>query len=182
VAGDHTYFVGVAGVWVHNVPCVDLATLADKEIPIGQQTLARYNVGAIANDGTEGEIVAAKLLKDTTGLEFKTIQNASRNGADGVAVDDAAKVIYGAEVKSSIKGNFPDADSLNLPAKFDAWIRNAARGTLNKQTLDPDTIKFAEELVKKLDAGYTIKPFMVKVAVPMPGTTGPATAIIVPVK
>jgi filamentous hemagglutinin len=99
-----------------------------------------------------------------------------------VAVDDVAKVIYGAEVKSSIKGSFPDPDTLNLSAKFDAWIRNAAAGKLNGQDLDPNTIKFAEELVLKLKDGYTIKPFMVKVEVPMPGTTGAAKATIVPVK
>ena len=58
------------------------------------------------NDGKLAEQAVNQTLTDLTGIEFRSVQNASGHGLDHLGIDHANKTIWSVETKSSYKGIF----------------------------------------------------------------------------
>lgn len=83
------------------------------------------------NDGKLGEQSMKDVLKGATGKDFKSIQNLSGHGPDGVYIDRSTKpaTIYLAEAKSSINGaNAAKAPTGSATARLDKWIADYEAG------------------------------------------------------
>lgn len=138
------------------------------------------------NDGVIGEQTAEHVLKEATGIDFVTyMKNASNNGPDALAMDPnpANKTIWLVEVKSSVAGNFPNVDKLNLETRGWKWIEaTALNGVWNNQQMPAEAVAYARDLIKLREQGYAIKPMLAKVSLPPLGSTGVARVTIVPAK
>jgi hypothetical protein len=134
------------------------------------------------NDGNLGEMVSKDLMQNATGLEFRSIQNASGNGADLSAVDIANKTIWMPDVKASTIDKFPNPTSLNLQQRSEQWIIDAANGSINNQTLSASDVAYAQNLLRLWQqGGFQIKPLVVNVSIPKSSTSGLATAVVIPI-
>ncbi|WP_171045740.1 hypothetical protein [Pseudoalteromonas rubra] len=144
------------------------------------------------NDGFYGEQVAKQILEESTGLPFKDIiRNGSNNGPDLPAIDRGNKTIWVVEVKSSIRGDFPDPDDLDLYNRTEKWMRDAAKGKIANKDVSPEAKEYAKEIVDLMDNhGFSLTPMFAKVNVPRPVTKdnapdpsqiGVATVTLVPV-
>jgi filamentous hemagglutinin len=158
---------------------MDLSTVGGKSSFVKQMNVSN---DAIRNDGVLGEKTAEFIIGDATGLTFRTtLKNNSNNGVDLISLDDKNKTIWIVEVKSSINAQFPSAASQNLVTRSDNWIRDAAKGTINGQKLDPAEVQYANDVLALKSQGWNIKPMYSTVSIPKPNTTGPATVTIEPI-
>ena len=124
------------------------------------------------NDGKLGEQIAQQILEAETRATFRSIQNASGNGADLVRINPLTRTIEHVEVKSSQIGapGWPD----NLANRFTTWINDAAGGTLSGQRVSADTQAYAAEIQRLIAQGYTVEHRVAQVTIPPAGQTGSA--------
>lgn len=121
------------------------------------------------NDGKLGEKAMVDVLKGTTGVEFKAIQNLSGHGPDGVYIDRSTNpaTIYLAEAKSSVHG----ADAAKAPtgsatARLDKWIADYEAGKYaNAGSEGIDTLRELK-LLRDADIPAPVKGIWVQVEVP----------------
>jgi filamentous hemagglutinin len=96
----------------------------------------------------------------------------------GGTIDHGAKTIPGFEVKTTDTGNRQPVG--DLPVRTEVWIREAASGTISGKPISPSDQTYAAYLDGLLRQGYTIKPYVVEVAVPAQGQTGRPTIQVTP--
>ena len=158
----------------HVAPLFDLSHLSGPATMIDRpyvSTVAR-------NDGLLGERGAEQLLEDATGLNFRPIQNGSRNGIDLVTIDRTNRIIWAPEVRSSAVGRF--ADPGNLGQRTLNWINDAATGFIARRPVSRADRAFARLLQRRIGQGYQIRPLLVQVSIPAPRTTGRLVAVVAP--
>ncbi|SEK08466.1 hypothetical protein SAMN05444746_108123 [Variovorax sp. OK212] len=130
-------------------------------------------------NGTLGERVALQTLNTRTGLNFAPLQNNSNQGADGVAIDDNARIIYVAEVKSSQNGIDNAAIAQGNPAALlRGWVDNSLnppRGQLPGSTWQAQplgNLALAQSIQDALAFNYQIVGVQVQMGLPAPGVSG----------
>lgn len=129
---------------------------------------------AFRNDGLMGEQLAKQVLDQATDLDFQSLQNASRNGADLVAIDKESKAIVHVEVKTSGVGNLLNAE--NLSRRFDNWVESAASGArIANKSVTVDTRLFAERVRDLMASGYRVEHRVLDVSIPPPKISGSTT-------
>lgn len=135
----------------------------------------------LRNNGDLGEFITKDILGETTGLDFKPIQNASGHGIDAVAIDHAAGVIRHVEVKTSTVGRFGAVGDLGK--RFDNWLMTASRqGAITGQQLPAGMKIYAAQLQDLIDSGYKIEHYVSKVSIPKAGQSGSPVATLTPWK
>ncbi|MRR50338.1 MAG: hypothetical protein EG825_05400, partial [Rhodocyclaceae bacterium] len=130
----------------------------------------------VVNDGKLGEQLGLQVLKNETGRAFRQLQNASNNGADGVAIvlnADGSKTIYLAEVKSSINGVDKAGAAEGSPAqRLETWAKNVVNEAPKWQNMSVADKVFATEIKTLIDRGVEVKGIQVQVGIPASNTSG----------
>ncbi len=122
----------------------------------------------VKNDGELGEQMTVQLMKDKTGRDYKSLQNGSNHGLDHGDIDHTNKTIYMLDTKSTWTGDVNNAGhpSGDPETRLRDWVKKARGGQGSWGNLTDDEIKFANDLKKAIDNGYTIKSYGVKMEVP----------------
>lgn len=110
----------------------------------------------------------------------RSIQNRSGNGIDAIGgtIDTVNKTIPAFEMKGTDTGNRQSVGTLDQ--RMLNWINEAAEGGLNRQSLSSADIAYAQYLRGLLRQGYTIRPYVVEIAVPAQGQTAIPTVVVTP--
>ncbi|MDQ0015403.1 filamentous hemagglutinin [Variovorax boronicumulans] len=148
--------------------------------PSQGQRNSGQNAGVRLGEWGEGEYLAGGLLNQLS-PGGRPIQNSSGNGADyiGGNIDHSKKEIPGFEVKTTDTGNRQPVG--DLPVRMEDWIKEAAaNSTISGKPISPSDQAYAFYLNSLLLQGYTIKPYVVEVAVPAQGQTGRPTIQVTP--
>ncbi len=120
------------------------------------------------NDGKLGEKAMVDVLKGTTGVEFKAIQNLSGHGPDGVYIDRSTNpaTIYLAEAKSSVHGaDAAKAPTGNATDRLDKWITDYKAGRYDSADSESRNMLRELEMLRRVDTA-PVKGIWVQVEVP----------------
>jgi hypothetical protein len=148
--------------------------------PSQGQRISGENAGVRLGPWGEGPNLAGGLLNQLS-PGGRSIQNASGNGADyiGGTIDHVGMTIPGFEVKATDTGNRQPVG--DLPVRMKDWIDEAANfQTVAGKPISASDQAYATYLSGLLQQGYTIKPYVVEVAVPAQGQTGRPTIQVTP--
>lgn len=159
-------------VSIHDVEAPVTFVLAEQS-----QIISGQNAGVRLGDW--GEDPANDVVQSLS-AGARSLQNGARHGADliGGKIDTERKIIPSFEIKTTDSGaRQPVGD---LPARTEAWIREAAQGRIGNQSVSAVDQAYAEDLRILLDQGYTIKPYIVEVAVPPQGQSARPTVTVTP--
>ena len=167
--GTERVLVDAAGHTIGNIQkSVDNLVGRPIELVNVTHTIGRQN-------GALGEEIATQVLNEQTGLEFKSLQNASNHGCDACAIDVKNKTIWVADAKSSQNGVDAAASAAGDPlTRLEGWLKQewANQG---------ENAAFAKEMDRLVNReGFQVKGLTVKVGVPAPGATGLAEVKVVP--
>lgn len=110
----------------------------------------------------------------------RSLMNGRGNGPDyiGGQIDTARKIINGFEIKVTDTGNRQPVG--DLPTRMRDWITEAATGKIKGQPISAADQAYAQGLNDLLQQGYTIKTYVVEVAVPKQGQTARPTVMVTP--
>jgi len=163
VEGHHTYFVGEAGVWVHNTgnPCDEAFEIfakkfADTDNPIVSAKAARDHLATLVDEATEGTALYRKHFSDLEQLVVKEFE--TEKGS-------AAWKKYLESIKGAAPDDMPNAHAHHV--LFKKGLREAQQSLvregqdlLRKVGIDPlfgkEVLYWAPNAVKDQHSGATL--------------------------
>lgn len=176
--GTYSNALPVQSTALNGISVNDITAPVSFTLPAQSQIISGQNAGVRL--GAWGEGLGNEILNPIS-PGVRTIQTGGGKGIDGIGgdIDHVNMTIPAFEIKTTDSGNRQSVGTLDT--RMRNWIDQAAdTGQIGGQSVSPADRAYAKTLQTLLDSGYTIKPYVVEVAVPAEGQSARPVVTVIP--